>query len=388
MSDPRRYLRNMTIFVGLVVLICVPLVVPLRDAFFANVLLNGFIIAVLVFGVGYVFRQVTRLRPEIAWVESYKRAESSTAAVADEPQLLAPMAAMLGGDRGPSKLSALSTRSLLDSIAARLEEAREVSRYLIGLLIFLGLLGTFWGLLKTIGAIGDTIQSLSIGGNDLTLMFDDLKRGLETPLSGMATAFSSSLFGLGGSVIVGFLDLQAGQAQNRFFTELEDWLSTETRLGRAEAFAAEGGGGTVSSYVSALLEQSAESLDAMQRIFAKSDEGRRDANEALIALSEHTAALADQMKISQQLMAKLAEGQTELRQTLQKLAGAAGGGGLDEAAAGHLRNIDVHLRQMLQEQGEARQEISEEIRAELKLLARTIGAAVDASRRGPGTTNG
>lgn len=275
MTKPKRYLTRMTLFVTLVAALAAGLIMPLKDAFLANVVINGVILAALLIGVIFIFRQVLMLKGEIAWVESFRQSDKPAPESVAPPRLLAPMAALFEGEESAMKLSALSMRSLLDSIAARLDEGRDISRYMIGLLIFLGLLGTFWGLLSTIAAIGDTINSLSVGSGDLNLMFDDLKAGLNAPLAGMGTAFSSSLFGLAGSVILGFLDLQAGQAQNRFYNDLEEWLSTQTKLTRAGAavFESEAGTAPASAYLTAVLEQSTDGLENLQRTIA----GRRTA---------------------------------------------------------------------------------------------------------------
>ena len=193
------------------------------------------ILAALLIGILFALRQVVRLRPEVAWIESFRRQQPGLSMI-DAPRLLAPIAAMIGERRDERmSLSTLSLRSLLDSLATRLDESRDLSRYLIGLLIFLGLLGTFWGLLTTVGAVAQVIGNLSIESGNLVDVFANLKAGLESPLAGMATAFSSSLFGLAGSLILGFLDLQLGQAQNRFYNELEEWLSSLTRRPAAAA---------------------------------------------------------------------------------------------------------------------------------------------------------
>ena len=210
MSRPQRYLTRMILFVAVVAGVVLLLFPALERAFMANPGLNGLIIAVLLLGIGYIFRQVLILKPEVAWLESFQTNRPASDAV-QEPVLLAPMARMLGERKGKLSLSALSMRSLLDGIDARLDETREISRYLIGLLIFLGLLGTFWGLLGTVSAVGDVIGSLSVEGGDVGMMFGNLQQGLQAPLTGMGTAFSSSLFGLAGSLVLGFLELQASQ---------------------------------------------------------------------------------------------------------------------------------------------------------------------------------
>ena len=196
-------------------------------AFLANPGLNALIIGVLFIGIALSFRQVIRLFPEVDWVNGFRLADPGLA-VERPPVLLAPMAAILGDRIGRMAISQQMMRGILDSIAARLDEARDMSRYMTGLLIFLGLLGTFWGLIETVGSIGNVINGLKPGG-DAGAIFDALKEGLAAPLSGMGISFSSSLFGLAGSLVLGFLDLQTSQAQNRFYTELEDWLSTTVR---------------------------------------------------------------------------------------------------------------------------------------------------------------
>jgi len=365
----------MLLFLVLVLVVAGLLVGPLQHAFMANPILNGLILVVLLFGMAYVFRQVLMLRIEVNWIEGFRRSDPALS-VLPAPRLLAPIAAMLGKRQGRITLSAMATRSLLDSIGARLEEGREISRYLIGLLIFLGLLGTFWGLLQTVNAVGTTISTLQPAGDDFTGFFNDLQAGLQAPLSGMGLAFSSSLFGLAGSLVLGFLELQAGQAQGRFYMDFENWLSSYTRL-------AGGGLGlesdhSVPAYVQALLEQTADSLDNLQRIIQRSEEGRSSSQNSLMALSERLAALTDQMGGEQQLLRRLAEGQSELRPVLERLA--QGSAGLDEASRNHLRNLDVYVMRLLEETTQGRHQLISELRSEIKLLARTI-AALDDERR-------
>jgi len=283
------------------------------------------------------------------------------------------MATMLGDTAGQRSISALGMRSLLDGIASRLDESREISRYLIGLLIFLGLLGTFWGLLGTIGAVGNTIKNLSVEGGDFAVLFASLKAGLEAPLVGMSTAFSSSLFGLAGSLVLGFLDLQAGQAQNRFFNDLEEWLSTKASLGSGASIG--DGDQSVPAYVSALLEQTAESLTSLQRSLIRGEEDRSQTTEAIQDLGEKLAVLGDQMKAGQDLMIRLGEAQLEMKPVLERLASATEREStmtLDEVSRGHLRNIDVYAGRLLKDSAPGRDMMVEEMRSEIKLLARTI----------------
>ena len=228
LSSPRIFLVRMLVFLVLCTLVAVVLYKQIIAAFFANPGLNALIGGVLLIGIILSFRQVIRLYPEVAWVNNFRIADPGLA-IERRPKLLAPMAAILGGERsGRMTISQQTMRHLLDSIATRLDEARDISRYMTGLLVFLGLLGTFWGLIETVGSVGKVIEGLKVGG-DSGALFDTLKDGLAAPLGGMGISFSSSLFGLAGSLILGFLDLQSSQAQNRFYTDLEDWLASTVR---------------------------------------------------------------------------------------------------------------------------------------------------------------
>src|ERR1700740_1737789 len=227
LSSPRIFIVRMVVFLTVCALVVIVLYKQIWTAFLANAVLNGVIIFVLAIGIALAFRQVIRLFPEVNWVNGFRLADPGLA-VERPPVLLAPMAALLRDRFGRMAISPRMSRGILDSIAARLDEARDLSRYMTGLLIFLGLLGTFWGLIETVGSVGKVIEGLKVGG-DAGSLFDTLKEGLAAPLGGMGISFSSSLFGLAGSLILGFLDLQSSQAQNRFYTDLEDWLATTVR---------------------------------------------------------------------------------------------------------------------------------------------------------------
>ncbi len=220
----------MICFLALVGGMCVLLYLPLRHAFLANWGFNTVIFGALAIGIFLNFRRVIVLGPEISWIEIF-RTGTSGLSVAESPQLLKPLAKHLEGmHRDRFSLTVRSLQTVLDGIRGRMDESREISRYVISLLVFLGLLGTFWGLLGTIGAVSSVVGGLEVGSGDFNQMFQSMKAGLQEPLKGMGTAFSSSLFGLGGSLILGFLDIQANHAQNRFFNELEEWLSGVTQL--------------------------------------------------------------------------------------------------------------------------------------------------------------
>jgi hypothetical protein len=238
LTRPQIFLWRMSLFLILAVLLAVILdgqTGQLRRSFLANPGLNGLIIGVLLVGIVYAFRQVLRLYPEINWVNNFRISDPGLTSEKTTPVLLAPMATMLRDRTGHLSLATGAMRSLLDSVASRLDEQRETTRYLVGLLVFLGLLGTFWGLLVTVSTVGTTIGALDTNSSENVMLFDQLKEGLAGPLKGMGIAFSSSMFGLAGSLILGFLDLQAGHAQGRFYNELEDWLSGITELQLAEA---------------------------------------------------------------------------------------------------------------------------------------------------------
>jgi hypothetical protein len=382
MTRPRRYIIRMLVFLAIVAAALAALAPHLVDAFMANVLLNGLILGVLFLGILYIFRQVLMLTPEVAWLQQLQRESSgqlSLPAVMSEqrpPRLLAPMANMLGERKGRLSLSALSMRTLLDGISSRINESHEISRYLIGLLIFLGLLGTFWGLLETVNAVGDAIAGLRVTSSDATAMFGELQSGLAKPLSGMGTAFSSSLFGLAGSLVLGFLELQAGQAHNRFMNDLEEWLSRVTRLSSGGPGSGESDH-SVPAYIQALLEQTADSLENLQRTISQGEEDRQIANRNLSQLTERLSTLTDQMRTEQSVMMRLAETQQQIRPILEQLSGASAGGGMDDTTRDHIRNLDYRLERLVEEASSGRDQIVREMRNEIRLLARTIAALAE-----------
>ncbi len=229
LSTPGLFLIRMLIFLTLVGFVAAILHRPLIDALMTNPGLNGLILAVLFFGIIYSFTQVARLYPEIRWVNAFRISDPGLAS-SYNPRLLAPMATMLRDRTGTISLTTASMSSIMDSIGSRLDEARDTGRYMVGLLVFLGLLGTFWGLLGTIQSVGQAIGQIDSNASDTVQLFGDLKAGLSAPLQGMGVAFSSSLLGLAGSLVLGFLELQSSHAQNRFYNELEEWLSNITEL--------------------------------------------------------------------------------------------------------------------------------------------------------------
>ena len=384
MNHSRRFLLRMVLFLVLVAALAGALGRPLANAFLGNPGVNGVILLILVAGIVYIFRQVLLLDPETDWIESFRFQQAGDEdATIDRPapRLLAPMARMLGTRQGRRvSLSATSLQTLLDGIASRLAETRETSRYLIGVLIFLGLLGTFYGLLETVRSVGGVLSALGVGGGDATRALADLKSGLESPLAGMSTAFSSSLFGLAGSLVLGFLDLQAGQAQNRFYNDLEESLSAYTRLSGGQL--GDGGEGSVPAYIQALLEQTADSLENLQRILARGEESRIDANATLANLTDRLGVLGEQMRAGQLLMVRLAENQLELKPSLTRLADVAEGSvGQDDMLRSHLRNIEAYLARLTEDVAQGRAQSVQELRAEIRILARTIAGLAEEGRR-------
>ncbi len=375
MTSPTVFLWRMLAFLAAVAVLVGLLAGELTTAFAANPMLNGVIALVLLLGIAWNIRQVLVLTAEVEWLEAF-RSPTPGAPGRKPPRLLAAMASMLAGRRSERlSLSAMAMRSVLDGISSRLDESRELSRYATGLLIFLGLLGTFWGLLMTIAAVSDVIGGMSVGSGDINAMFNQLKTGLAQPLRGMSIAFSSSMLGLAGALVLGFLDLTAGQAQNRFYSELEDWLAGATRL--SSGALGNEGEGSMPAYVQALLEQSAENMEELQRAIGRGEDGRAQSNQALMTLTERLSILADQMRASQVLMTRMAESQAQLAPTLQRMADANAQGALDDASRGHIRNQELYLARILEEMTQGRMQATTEIRNEIKILARTIAALAE-----------
>ena len=292
LTPPRVFLARMLVFIILAAFLALILYRQIAIAFMANPGLNGLILGVLAIGILLSLRQVARLFPETRWVNAMA---GGGAPPARAPVLLAPVAAILGESLGGRGISTATLRAILDSIGTRLDESREIARYITGLLVFLGLLGTFWGLLETVGSIGGVIKSMQTGA-DAAVMFDDLKNGLAAPIAGMSISFTSSLFGLAGSLVVGFLDLQAGQAQNRFYIELEDLLSLN-----------------VADAPVAVVERAAPGEPPIP------NEGAKAATVAMANLAEGIQGLVQHMRKEQQMIRDWVEAQAEQQKDIKKL---------------------------------------------------------------------
>ncbi|NRB33133.1 MAG: biopolymer transporter ExbB [Rhodobacteraceae bacterium] len=343
--------------------VALPSVMPVFEA---NPYLNGFIMFVFVLGVLATFYQVAQSFFSVRWIQRFTTGESDTY---QPTTLLAPLASLLRSRGAKSQLSSTSTRSILDSVATRIDEQREITRYIVNLLIFLGLLGTFYGLATTVPAVVDTIRSLAPqDGEQGVDVFNRLMTGLEAQLGGMGVAFASSLLGLAGSLIVGLLELLAGHGQNRFYRELEEWLSSITRVGFAGG--EEGGEGT--GIMGAALDQMAEQLDTLRGIIAASEASRAMTDEKMGALLDTMAVMAERMEERDQAsvaLSQMAAGQAELIDLLRSREVAEP---IDAESRMRLRSIDVQLLRVLEEISAGRQESMAELRKELDVLVRSL----------------
>lgn len=340
---------------------------PIMAIFWSNPVLNGAIFAVFLIGVFLCFRQVVQLMYSVQWIEGFA-AERSGHHLTTAPSLLAPLATLLRSRGARTQLSSSSGRSILESVGQRIDEVREITRYIGNTLIFLGLLGTFYGLATTVPALVETIRSLSPEeGQSGADIFSRLQAGLESQLGGMGTAFSSSLLGLAGSLIVGLLELFATQGQNRFYQELEEWLSTITRLGVSSGDEGE----SDTSGLAGFMEHLSEQIETMTMMFAQSDasQNKVDAKLGKLATALETMAYGRETDSGQAaLLKRIAEGQERLIKRLED----GGVDGLDAESRMRLRSIDVQLLRVLEEMSAGRQETMSEIRADIAGLTRVL----------------
>ena len=370
-SQPVRQILLMLIVLGLTgfgAFMALPRVLPVFEA---NPYLNGFILFVFFIGVVACFWQVFQLIGSVRWIEDFAAGRRGHT-TAKAPRLLAPLAQLMR-QRGNKRMeiASSSARSILDSVAQRIDEAREITRYIVNLLIFLGLLGTFYGLATTVPAVVDTIRSLAPQeGEGGVEVFNRLMTGLEAQLGGMGVAFASSLLGLAGSLVVGLLELFAGHGQNRFYRELEEWMSSITRVGFA---AGDGEGGGENAALAAFLEQVSEQMDALQQVVTQSDVSRAMVDEKLGVLADSVERLTHRMSetnpINTALM-QVAEGQERLISTIESHQATAADTGLDAESRMRLRSIDVQMLRILEEISAGRQETMTEIRTDLAALTK------------------
>lgn len=338
MTNPRRYLIRMCLFLVIVFALAGSLYTSLYLAFMSNVVINSVILAALIIGIIFIIRQNLRLIPEYRWMMMIQK-RGADRPTNIRPSLLATVAVMMTDEDRPTALSAQNLRSVLDGVAVRLDESREISRYMIGLLVFLGLLGTFWGLLTTVSSVGQVVGGIDTSSSDIDAMMGELKQGLNAPIAGMATAFSSSLFGLAGSLIIGFLDLQYGQASGRFFNDVEDWLSKSIQFDAVQS-------GDLSFLGTAELSSSLseEAADKMQALAKAVAGGEKDRMEMAKNLKDLTTIL------------------TKLHDGLNR----------DALMAENIANLDASIQNLVREMKQDRTELNETITMELRALSKAI----------------
>lgn len=383
-SHPVRQIVMMLIVLalsGVGIFFALPRVLPV---FLANPYLNGFIGFVFTIGLLACFWQVFQISRSVRWIEAFARGRDEAEGVR-APQLLAPLATLLRSRGARMQISSSSARSILDSVATRIDEEREITRYLVSMLIFLGLLGTFYGLATTIPALVDTIRSLAPQeGEGGVEVFSRLMTGLEAQLGGMGVAFASSLLGLAGSLIVGLLELFSGHGQNRFYRELEEWLSSITRLGFSTG---DGDGDSVeNSIIAGVVDNMAEQMEDLQQMFTQSDVSRAMVDEKLgnlaDAIERMTYRMSDQNPVNTALM-RVAEGQEAILEEIRRTRTGAGEAGIDAESRMRLRSIDVQMLRILEEISAGRQETMAELRTDINALVRVLS---DQSKGKPRTT--
>ena len=370
-TQPVRQITMMLVVLILVALggyVAFPAVAPV---FLANPWLNGFIAMVFLIGIVACFWQVFQLSQSVNWIEGFV-SENPGHEFVKAPRLLAPLAALLRSRGRQMQISASSSRSIQDSVATRIDEARDITRYIVNLLIFLGLLGTFYGLATTVPAIVETIRGLAPQqGEDGMQVFARLMSGLEAQLGGMGVAFSSSLLGLAGSLVVGLLELFASHGQNRFYRELEEWLSSITRLGYAGA--GDGDGQSETGMVAAVLDYMSQQMDQLQTMFAEAETSRAMVDERLGALATSIERMTQRMQVDGAMsdaLDRVARGQERLADVFE--AQAETGGGMDAESRMRMRSIDVQLLRLLEEVAAGRQETTNDLRNDIKVLIRAV----------------
>ena len=342
--------------------------------FLANPMLNGFILLVFAVGVYTCFRQVLSLAASVRWIEGFAQQRHGHQKIRP-PQLLAPLAAMLRKRGAFLQIGSSSSRSILDSVATRIDEQRDLTRYITNVLIFLGLLGTFYGLATTVPALVATIRSLTPNAGESALdIFARLQSGLEGQLDGMGVAFASSLLGLAGSLVVGLLEVFASRGQNRFYGELEEWLSTITRVGFI-AGEADGDGSAGQNVLAAMMDQMSEQMDGMVQMFAQASVGQADVETRLISMTQALDRLARKLDTGQtEALERVAASQEKMIAQMQ----AGNGEAIDAESRARLRSIDVQLLRILEELSVGRQETVDELRVELANLSKAMRAIAQA----------
>lgn len=375
MTRPNAARLTMTIFTVALLALCITVHQGLVRAFISNPYFNSGILVTLLFGIVASYRQILRIDKSVKWIHSFKGSQSLPS---DPPFLLVPLSSVLQKSDAMPYIGATSLRAMLDGVFTRVDESRDLSRYLMNVLILLGLLGTFWGLLETVGGIGAVIGGLSVGEGDIKTVFNSFKTGLERPLLGMGVSFSASLFGLASSLILGFLDLQTGRAQNLFCSELEEWLGRRSAI--AEQIAQPHGSHPSlnvavppANYQEALIVAVTEQLERLHKSMRQQHENQISEQGHLRSLAEAVAALNDNVKAHHMLMAKLTQIQNETTPALSQLVEVmhvANSARVEE----HVRNVDVSLKEISRQLSSAATNHTTELRDELRVIAKLLAA--------------
>lgn len=376
MVNFRRYCIRNLFFISILIAGIITFFPQLKSFFMTNPTLNGVIVGTFIVGFLFIVRQFLLIYKENQWLQDYQKGISQDNFdinhLTFRPRFLSPLIAIL--EKGKSKLniSPIVTSSLLDAISLRLSENRDISKYFVGLLVFLGLLGTFWGLLYTINSIGDVIQALGAQDGNNTSTFKEIIIAIQAPLKGMGTAFSSSLFGLAASLVLGFFDLQINQVQNQFYNSVEDWLSQMTSMrGSTQHFSADK---PAPAYIGALLEQTAENIEKLEHATSRLEQDRISLDAELRELTHKINKLTDHMSNEKRLLSKLAESQVELKPVISNLVEFLhqNEGLNSQNLKNHHDNVETLLASLLKEMGEGREKAIDHLRGDIKLLARTI----------------
>ena len=370
MTYIHRYFLRIGIFLSLILVTVGVLGAPLRRIFFHNFALNMVILSCLGVGIFLSFFKLYRLQQEQNWLDTFEQGKERFPD-APKAKILAPLSILLSDPSFNGTLSPMVARSILSSVENRLDETRDLNRYLVGLLVFLGLLGTFWGLSETIGAITGVISGIDMGSGDVQNAFGHLKAGLHAPLTGMGMAFSSSMFGLAGSLIIGFLDLQSTKASSAFYHNLEERLAVSTKVGGVIDKASQGSG---PAYSMGLLEQTIESMANLQTQMRRSEDNRLSVVKNMQTLNEKLAQMADQLSSNQTVIKKISQNQVELQEGLIQMTKTSNHAGHDEMIKQLLRSLDTTSSKMLEEIVEGRNRTTQELRTEIRVIARTLSA--------------
>jgi hypothetical protein len=369
MTKPTKAFATMAVFTLVIVVAGLCLSTGLARAFGANPWLNALILALLTFGIVAAFRQVSQVRRAIEWVAAFRTGGAPSSQL---PSILIPLSPALSKAGEKPSASPTTMRAMLEGVFARVDESRELSRYLMNVLILLGLLGTFWGLLETVAGIGTVMSGLSVGDGDLKVVFDRFKEGLQTPLLGMGVSFSASLFGLASSLILGFLDLTAGRVQTRFCEELEDWF-THSPVAEIADMAKPASDIAPARYQEALVQNLADQLERLHKTFKMQEEARSGERASMLSLAERFSAFDDHLKSQQVLLVKLAELQQQVAPVLGKLSDKLGNSN-QETIEEHTRRIDLNLKDIGEKVSRSADTLASELREELKIIAKILAS--------------